>query len=160
MIRINSHPNMSTAVYHGHIATHQIDKICMVWPFSAVVLSILSLNNVCLCDFVCIVIPHNLFELCLSANIMGPVQTAPLWSFGNILIRVHSVLPYDQNKSEVYLDTIQFQDKILTGWCLILYESVKFNIYWCLKKLLFPNNLKFLNCFPYILYTKANKVRT
>ena len=71
------------------------------------------------------------------------------------------MFPYVQNKSEVHLDIIytidnrcesrhHFQDKILTGLGLIFYESVKFNIYWRLK--IFLNNLKYLNCFHYILH--------
>ena len=38
MIRINSHPNMSTAFNPGHKATNQKDKICKVWLFLAVML--------------------------------------------------------------------------------------------------------------------------
>ena len=38
MIRINSHPNMSKSFKPGHKATNQIDKICSVWRFLAVML--------------------------------------------------------------------------------------------------------------------------
>ena len=38
VIRINSHPNISTAFNPGHKATNQIDKLCMVWPFLSVML--------------------------------------------------------------------------------------------------------------------------
>ena len=38
MIRIKSHPYISTAFNQGHKATNQIDKICMVWPLLAVML--------------------------------------------------------------------------------------------------------------------------
>ena len=38
MIWINSHPNMSTAFSPGCKATNQKNKICMAWPFWAVML--------------------------------------------------------------------------------------------------------------------------
>ena len=38
MITVNSHPNMSAALRPGHKATNQIEKICRVWPFLAVML--------------------------------------------------------------------------------------------------------------------------
>ena len=38
MIRINNNPNISTVFNPGHKATNQIDKLCMVWPFWAVML--------------------------------------------------------------------------------------------------------------------------
>ena len=70
---------------------------------------------------------------------MDPDQTDSFWSFGNSLIRVHSVC-FHMIKSEVHFDIIYiicsrcesrqlFQDKMLTGSGLINYQSVKFNIY-------------------------------
>ena len=77
-----------------------------------------------------------MFELCLSANIMGQDQTAPLWSFGSSLIRINSV-SFHMIKSEVHLDILyaadvnsrqHFQDQILTGSGLTNYELVELNI--------------------------------
>ena len=50
-----------------------------------------------------------MFALCLNANIMDLDQTAPLISFGNSLIGVHSV-SFQLIKSEVHLDILYAAD--------------------------------------------------